>query len=140
MALNPGYPAIRTYLGRTLVVAGQPEAALPHMEIETAPFWHVYGMVLVLYALERHEEAEKRFAALIEAHADEAAMQIAEINAFIGRPDEAFRWLQLAMEQDDPGISELLGNPLLESLSGDPRWAGLLIELGLDRHDPVNTN
>lgn len=137
MALNPDYPAIRTYLGRTLVVAGRPEAALPHMEIESTPFWHEYGMVLVLFALERQEEAEQKFTELIETHAGEAAMQIAEINAFIDRPDEAFTWLQRAVEQGDPGVSGLLGNPLLESLAEDPRWADLLSELGLDRFEAV---
>jgi len=133
MTLNPEYPAVRAYLGRTLVVAGRAEAALPHMEIETTPFWKEYGMVLVSFALERDQEAQQRLDTLIELHAQDAAMQIAEIHAYIGRNDEAFEWLELAVQQRDPGLSELIGNPLLLGLVNDPRWDELLARLGLEQ-------
>ncbi len=131
MELDPDYPAVRTYLARTLVIAGRPEIALPHMKIETSPFWRNYGMALVLFALGRDQEAEPILDTLIEQHAHEAAVQIAEIHAFTGRTDDAFEWLTLAVQQRDPGVSELLGNPLLRSLESDPRWDDLLEALGL---------
>lgn len=134
----PEYPGVHAYLGRTLVVAGRAEAALPHVEIERTPFWRDYGTVLVHYALERNEEADEKFARLIEQHAHEAAMQIAEIHAFTDRTDQAFEWLQLAVEQRDPGVSELIGNPLLESLVEDPRWESLLSSLGLRQQNQAD--
>jgi hypothetical protein len=60
-----------------------------------------------------------------------AAFQLAEIFAFDGEVERAFEWLERARDQRDPGLSALLGNPLLRSLHGDPRWAALLQSLGL---------
>jgi hypothetical protein len=39
-----------------------------------------------------------------------------------GEHDEAFRWLELAREERDNGLTELLGSFLLSELYGDRRW------------------
>jgi hypothetical protein len=51
--------------------------------------------------------------------------------AFRGETDLAFEWLQLAYEQKDGGMSEIIGNFFLRQLHSDPRWADLLSQLGL---------
>ncbi len=131
MEIDPGFPGGHAYLGRALVVAGMPDAALPHMQIEQSPFWQRYGMVLVLLALDRDEEAERRLADFVREHGHEAAVQIAEIEAFRGSADEAFHWLEKALEQRDPGLAALVGNPLFDRIRTDERWSELLDRLGL---------
>ena len=64
-----------------------------------------------------------------------AAFQLAEIHAFSGDSAQALDWLDRAFEQHDPGMASLLGNGLLESLHGEPRWAELLSRLGLTAAD-----
>jgi len=131
MALDPAFPAVHAYLGRTLVIAGRAEAALPHMEIERSDFWRLYGTTLVWYALNRNDEADLGLERLIEEYGGEAAIQIAEIYAFTGRIEPAFEWLNKALEQRDPGLGSLIGNPLFENLRDDPRWRDLLDALRL---------
>lgn len=131
MIFDPDFPGAHTRLARTLVLAGRPQSAMLHAEIENDPFWRVYGMALASEALGRPEEAESHFASLEELHGHEAAVQIAEIHAFANRPDQAFEWLNRAIENRDPGVAELNGNPLLENLRDDPRWAAMLERLEL---------
>ncbi|MDX1555375.1 MAG: tetratricopeptide repeat protein, partial [Xanthomonadales bacterium] len=131
MEIDPRYPGGHVYLGRSLVVAGMADAALQHMEIEQSLFWRRYGMALVLSALDRADEAEPWLEALVREHGHEAAVQIAEIEAFRGNHDQAFGWLETARAQRDPGLSSLVGNPLFESLRGDDRWRELLQGTGL---------
>ena len=128
---SPYYPGVHAFLGRSLIVGDRIKLALPHMEYERDAFWQAYGTVLALFAMDRPEQAQPRFDAFIEAHQHEAAIQIAEIMAYTGKTDEAFAWLERAIDQRDPGVAELIGNSLLSSLFDDPRWLGLLEELGL---------
>lgn len=131
MVIDPDYPGVHAYLGRTLVIVDRVEAGYRHAQLEGTPFWRRYGTVLALYALGRLEEADAGLEELIREHAFEAAVQIAEIQAFAGRVDEAFEWLAMAVEQRDPGVASLIGNPLFDNLQNDPRWAELLESLGL---------
>lgn len=133
MVIDPDYPGAHAYLGRTLAIVGRSEAAYRHMQIEASPFWRLYGTVLALYALDRPQEADARLDGLVREHGSRAAVQIAELHAYAGRGDEAFVWLTTAVEHGDPGLASLLGNPLLESLEADPRWAVLLESVGLPR-------
>jgi hypothetical protein len=70
-------------------------------------------------------------ARLIREFGGEAAIQIAELYAYDGQLDRAFDWLEKAVEQRDPGVANLVGNPLLENLRNDPRWRDLLDMLRL---------
>lgn len=132
MVFDPDYPGAHARLARTLLVAGRPQSALLHAEIEESPFWRIYATALALQGLGREEEAREHLDRLIGEHGFDAAVQIAEIHAFSGRADQAFEWLARGLEQRDPGIAELIGNPLFERLHKDPRWSELLDELGLD--------
>ena len=135
--LDPYYPGVHAYLGRSLIVGDRIKLALPHMEIERNAFWRKYGTILALYAMERPEEAGPKFEQFIQQHEHEAAVQIAEIMAYSGQVEEAFGWLDKAVDQRDPGVSELVGNPLLGNLFDDPRWERLVDELGLTK-DPAS--
>lgn len=131
MVLDPDYPGAHAYLARTLMIVGRTQIALKHAEIEPDPFWSLYAQVLALDALGRGNEANEKLEILVRDHGSEAAAQIAEIHANAGRVDDAFEWLERAVDQRDPGVASLIGNPLLASLHEDPRWAELLQKLGL---------
>lgn len=129
--LDPYYPSVHAYLGRALIVGDRIKLALPHMELERNAFWRKYGVALALYAMERKQEADEAMAQFIRQYENEAAIQIAEIKAYSGQTEEAFQWLERAIEQRDPGVSALIGNPLFETLTQDPRWPETLKSLGL---------
>jgi tetratricopeptide (TPR) repeat protein len=49
----------------------------------------------------------------------------------LGERDEAFRWLQKAVDQRDEDIAMINVDPRLEGLHSDPRFAALLRSAGL---------
>lgn len=131
MVIEPDYPGAHAYLGRTLVIVGRAEPGLRHMAFEPSAFWQAYGRVLALRALGREQESEAELEDLTREYGGQAAVQIAELHAWAGRIDLAFQWLNTAVEQRDPGVASLIGNPLLDGLQEDPRWLTLLERLGL---------
>ena len=64
-------------------------------------------------------------------HAQDSAYQIAQVFAWRGEKDNAFEWLERAYKQQDAGLSEIKGDPLLKSLRADPRFNALLRKLKL---------
>nr|NIP17390.1 transposase [Xanthomonadales bacterium]NIX12180.1 hypothetical protein [Xanthomonadales bacterium] len=60
-----------------------------------------------------------------------SAYQVAEIYAYRGDVEEAFRWLNIAFDQHDGGLQEIKGNPLLRPLHQDPRWPQFMTMMNL---------
>ena len=60
-----------------------------------------------------------------------AAFQIAQAYAYRDEKDKAFEWLERARRQRDPGLGDLIRDPLLENLHRDPRWNAFLRTMGL---------
>jgi hypothetical protein len=78
------------------------------------------------------KEAEAALAELIEKRQNTAALQIAEVYAYMGEAERAFKWLERAYAQRDTGLSSSIkGDPLLKKLKHDPRYAALLKKMDL---------
>ncbi|HEY4492510.1 MAG TPA: tetratricopeptide repeat protein, partial [Acidobacteriota bacterium] len=131
LEINPEYPAARTMLSVVYLLKSQPELALEQLEKEPEPFWRLYGQALAYYAAGKGSQADTTLAELIEKYRDVGAIQIAEVNAYRGKIDSAFEWLERAYAQRDGGLSEIKGDPLLKNLETDPRWAAFLKKMRL---------
>ena len=131
LELNPDYPSAHMFIGRIDLQRSNPTAALEEMEREKDAFWHRYGLALAYYALGRTKEADSALREFVDKDREDGAFQIAEIYAFRGEKDEAFRWLERAYAQRDGGLSELKGDPLLRKLENDPRYAAFLNKMHL---------
>jgi TolB-like protein/predicted Zn-dependent protease len=132
LALNPRRAVAHQLLGRVHLLRGEAKPALEEMKKEPADFWRCYGMNLALFASGRQDEADAILQELIDGvDGDSAYFQLAESMAFRGRHDEAFEWLELAYEQRDNGITEMMTSPFLRPLHGDARWPAFLDKLGL---------
>jgi cell division inhibitor SulA len=46
-----------------------------------------------------------------------------------GEKEKAFEWLQIAFDNHDTGMLALLVDPLLRSLSDDPRYKNLIARM-----------
>jgi TolB-like protein/Flp pilus assembly protein TadD len=130
-ALNPDYAGIHTTISWILLRQGKAEEALAEVEKETDEFWGGLLKHLSLYSLGRHEEADAEFAEFIEKFHDFGAYQIAESYGWRNQHDEAFKWLNIAFDQRDPGMASLLKDHTLKNLHHDPRWEKLLKKMGL---------
>ena len=60
-----------------------------------------------------------------------SAYRIAELYADLGDKDQAFRWLNTASQERDPGLVGLKTNFSLDPLRSDPRFAELVRKVGL---------
>jgi hypothetical protein len=62
-----------------------------------------------------------------------SAWGIAVLHACLGDVEEAFRWLEVAIEERASGIILLRVHPRLDSIRNDPRYNVLVQRLGLDK-------
>ena len=93
--------------------------------------WREFGVTLCQYALQQKDEADQGLKAMINAYSKEGPYQIAEIYAFRGDHDKAFHWLEVARQERDGGLTQLLGSRLLKPLHDDSRWPEFLDAMGL---------
>ncbi len=131
LTLSPEYSGGHYRLGRVLLSQGKPAEALAEMKLENSPVYRTTGLAMAYHALGDHEAARSALDDLIESSADSGAYQIAEIYGFRNENDEAFQWLDRAVEIRDSGIASVLGDPALRGLITDPRWPVFLEKLGL---------
>lgn len=129
--LNPERPVAHMLLGKILLLQGKYREGHKQMELEPEGFWRQFGLALSLHSLKRFEKADATLQAMIEAYTHEGPFQIAEIHGHRGQIDEAFHWLDIALDEHDNGLNELLVSPSLTALHGDPRWAAYVKKMGL---------
>ncbi len=123
--LNPQFPGLHYELGRALLQQNQTDGAVAAFEAEPDPVWRQNGLALGYFAAHRLKDAQAALASLV-AHPNGGEFQIAETYAFLGQPDKAFEWLENARLQHDPGIIWTRNDPLLDSISADPRFSAFL--------------
>ena len=130
--LNPLPEYVNEVLGRVLVLKGRFDEA-----VELAEPWpdgpsRRMVMAMAWHGLGRAEESESALRALSESPRDMDRLRIAEVHAFRGEVDEAFRWLAGPVQSAPGGLQArspsalswmIPLSPFLKSLHSDPRWA-----------------
>jgi len=129
--LNPDYYVIHATIAWILLRQGNAEQALAELENETDAFWGGLIRQLCVFSLGRHAEADAALASFIEKYHQFGAYQIAESYGWRNQHEEAFKWLEVAYQQHDPGMGALLKDPTLRNLHHDPRWESLVEKIGL---------
>ena len=131
LALDPGHLLAREYLAAAYLKKGDGdrymEESLTHARSAGAPaetieqLRHIYATAgkpgLVQFAL--------------AANAQGPPMQLALLFAEAGNLDEAFRQLDLAIDQREPALVHLAVAPQWDGLRGDPRFAERLASMQL---------
>lgn len=129
--LNPNFAGVHIDLGWILLQQGKAEQALAESEKASDPFWRELLRQLTLVSLGRLEEADAELPMFVENFQSFGAYQIAETYAWRNDPDMAFKWLDQAYSQHDPGMGSLLKDNSLKGLHKDHRWETLLEKVGL---------
>jgi len=131
-ALNPEYPWVHLGIALTNLLQGNPERALNHLRKASpdSPGYHSIKAA-VLVALGEEIEAQAVAKEFLKESAQETPLEMAIFFANQGDNDEAFKWLEEALEQRSRGLSQILWNNALARLDNDPRYPIFLEKLGL---------
>jgi serine/threonine protein kinase/Tfp pilus assembly protein PilF len=114
-----------------LVQLGHDEEALGELQLEPAHWARLCGLAVAHHAAGRHAESDQALAELTAAYSADAAYQIAAAHAVRGEREATFEWLERAYAQHDPGLPQLMNEPLFTPFRADPRFAALAARLGL---------
>ena len=86
---------------------------------------------MVAFARKRTAESDAVLQQLIAKYQNNAAIQIAQVYAYRGERAKAFEWLDRSIAQRDPGLVNVMTDPLFASLHGDPRFKAVLHKMNL---------
>ncbi len=130
LGLSPTCDTCLFHRGMTCLLQGRAADAITYFRSAGGGYGGA-GMAMAEYTLGHARESQEALDAEIAAYSQGSAYQIAEAYAWRGESDNAFAWLGRAYTQNDGGLSFIKMDPLLASITHDPRFAGLLAKLGL---------
>ncbi|MGI9199637.1 MAG: tetratricopeptide repeat protein [Woeseiaceae bacterium] len=131
LTLSPDYIGAHYQIGLALLLKDEPQAALLEFAKEPDNIWQFIGMAMAHHAVGDTSAADATQQVIIEDYADVAAFNIAYVVAYRNEADQAFSWLERAVEMNDPGLTELIIHPFLANLHSDERWPAFLTDLSL---------
>lgn len=133
-------------MGRAPEALAQCEATLSAKEarfddpkqLENDREWHSLRseVAQALVGVGRRSDAQKILADMMGAYRRQEGIVMPESIAFtlmaLGQHDEAFKWLDVAMETKSPPILYLAVDPRFDPIREDPRYAALMSRLDLE--------
>jgi TolB-like protein len=131
MELYPEGDFVKPFLAAALAVQGRPEEGLQYLDFDSEGQWHQSMSIIVLHILGRHEEEQSMRQKLVDKKGRSIPTVTAMTYAWHGDADKAFEWLDIAFEQRDALMVNLVYNPWLAPLHDDPRWVTILDKMGL---------
>jgi tetratricopeptide (TPR) repeat protein len=138
LELDPRFDGAHTDLARSLEALGRFDEARDEYEEGRRLSGGVAGPSFGLAHLEAASgntaEARRILAELTAARANRvvSAWGIAALHASLGDVDDAFRWLETAIEERAAGMILLRVHPRLDPIRSDPRYWPLVERMGLD--------
>lgn len=135
LALDPGHPHAREHIAGGYLKKGDFDRhmaeSMKHAEFHGAPAETLEQWKQV-YATSGRAGVVKMFLQLASSQPSAfPAMQLAVNYGEAGDLDEAFKYLDCALESRDPGLVHLAVAPQWDSLRGDPRFTERLARMGL---------
>jgi serine/threonine protein kinase/Tfp pilus assembly protein PilF len=132
LELAPQRGGTRANLSQSLVAQGRDDEAVAMATSEPADWARLLALAIVHHKLGHRAESDAALHELVQTHGHDAACQIAEVHGARGEVDAAFKWLEQAFLDVDPGLSEIKTSPSLRALHGDPRWRAFMKKIGLE--------
>ena len=123
--LSPSAAGFSYYMANVLIAQGHFEEALQMLEDEVHETFFHTGRAIAYYRLGNTAASDNALAEL-NKRPDTAAYQRVAVYAVRGEPDLAFKHLEIAMELRDRGLNLIIGDPMVDNLRDDPRFADVL--------------
>jgi TolB-like protein/predicted Zn-dependent protease len=129
--VEPNFQWTRIYLSKALLEQDDVQGSFDVAEAETDPGLLVYSRPLALLSVDRAAEADAALETEIAEYGGINAYAIALVYAYRGDRDRALEWLEMAYEQKNSGLLEIVGEPLFRKLCGDPRFDAFMRKMNL---------
>jgi len=130
LSLSPSNGGTHCQLGIALLLKGDAKGALAESEQETSEIYKMIGLPMAYHKLGRKADSDAALAVLIAKYEKDAPSNIASVNAYRGKADQAFEWLDKAVEYGDGGLGEIVTDNLFDDIHADPRWLPFLRKVG----------
>jgi TolB-like protein len=127
--MNPLGNQAHFRLGSVMLISGDLDDALSHMDKATRDGFRLAGRAMVLHAMGDTSSAATELEKLI-AIGDTWTYELAQVHAYFGDLDESFSWLHRAVDRRDQSLNLMTGDPFLVNLLDDPRYEVVLERLG----------
>jgi eukaryotic-like serine/threonine-protein kinase len=131
LQLHPEYGGVNHSVGIARMYLGNFAESLAAMQREANENYKLAGLAMVYSAMGRRAESDAALNSLIEKFASSDAYGVAEVHAYRGEVNEAFRWLDRAYRNHDFQMVFLKTDPLLRNLHDDQRFEALLSRMRL---------
>jgi TolB-like protein/DNA-binding winged helix-turn-helix (wHTH) protein/Tfp pilus assembly protein PilF len=131
LELDPNVSYEHVLLGLIYVAQEHPQQGLEEIERESPGQLRLYGEALAYHALGNKKKSKAALGQLVAKYQTVAAYQIAEVHAYRGDTNNAFAWLERAYYLHDSGVSSIKGDPLLNNIRNDLRYAIFLKKMHL---------
>ncbi len=132
MEITPQRATARAYLSQALLALGRSDEALAEAQREPEAWARLWALGIIEHSMGHEAESRAALDELIAQHAEESAVQVAEVYAARGDTDAAFEWLERAYTQRDTGMADVKTSRAFHSLRGDPRWREVLKKIGFE--------
>jgi len=130
LSLSPDFGGAHRNLGEALLFKGDAPAALAEMQQEKIEIWRLAGLTLAYHALGQKAQSDGALATWIARYSKDHPYVVASFYAYRGEADQAFQWLDKAVQSADPGLSFIPVDNHFDSLHADPRWLPFLRRIG----------
>lgn len=131
----PNTQIVHYMKSKVLLAQGLKEEALIEIEKETHEFFSLYGKNFVHYALYGTEGADEVFKAFLDKYGESDPANTADLYAFRGDYDMAFKYLEKALDIKDAVLLEAMSYPAIQPMYKDSRWMPFIEKIGLpDNH------
>ncbi|MEL6211308.1 MAG: hypothetical protein AAFR44_14270, partial [Pseudomonadota bacterium] len=129
-AHHPDYAGVPQQIAEVHLLAGRPAQAIAIWDTMDG-YNRLKGLAVSRFVLGETAASEALTAELIRDWQDKWPSTIADVYAWTGRADEAFRWLDIDFEKyGAAGWGEIKLQRWYDPLRGDPRWAALVLRAG----------
>lgn len=117
----------------TLNGQGKRMEALKEVEKESSEFWKLFIKNIVVFDLGQHEQADSLLVKFIDRYNVTNPVMLATLYANRGEINNAFKWLDIAYDQQDPDLTEAVNYNAFATLYKDARWNAFIAKLGLPK-------
>jgi TolB-like protein/predicted Zn-dependent protease len=131
LEIAPTQPGVHSLVALALLQQGMPDQALAEAQQEPDEPSRLGALAMCHHALKREPESAASTARLEGGSARTSAYLLADVYAYRGQGDTAFRWLDRAYAQKDVQLWTVKGDPLLAPLRSDPRFRAFLRKMNL---------